>query len=298
VTQVLVNSLIYASEIAVIALGISLSYSILRFANFAHIQFAVVGGYLTYVFAVMLGLPLIVATAISVVLTGCLAIVVDHLVFRRIRHASAEGKMIASWGVALFMRSIVAAIFGGSALVFNVEGEIIRAGGAIFTTLDVAVVAVTAASMVILHLVLQKTRAGTALRALASNFELAETRGIPSGRMIRLMWFMTGAYAALGGTLFAVETQLKPNMDLMILLPVFAAVTIGGLGSVYGAVAGALILSLFQNLLISVDFGALIGGDPWYVPSQFRDYVAVCALVLVLLLRPGGLAGLFRKAGR
>lgn len=297
-TQVLVNSLIYASEIAVIALGLSLSYSILRFANFAHIQFAVVGGYLTYVFAVPLGLPLIAATAISVVLTGGLAVAVDHLVFRRIRDASPEGKMIASWGVALFIRSVVAAIFGGSALFFEVEGEIVKAGDAIFTTLDVAVVAVTGLAMVILHLLLQQTRAGTALRALASNFELAETRGIPSDRMIRLMWFLTGAYAALGGTLFAVETQLKPNMDLTILLPVFAAATIGGLGSVYGAVAGALILSLLQNLMISVDFGALVGGESWYIHSQFRDYVAVSALVLVLLLRPQGLAGRVQGAAK
>ena len=104
------------------------------------------------------------------------------------------------------------------------------------------------------------------------------------------MWFMAGAYAALGGTLFAVATQLRPNMDLMILLPVFAAVTIGGLGNVFGAVVGALLLSLAQNLLIAIDFGALVAAGPWYLPTQFRDYVAVVALVLVLLIRPQGLA--------
>ncbi len=287
------NSIIYASEIAVIALGISLSYSILRFANFAHIQFAVIGGYITYVFYANVGLSIVVATAVSLALTGALAVATDHFVFRLIRRASAESKMIASWGVALLLRSIVAAVFGGSALFFDLDTELIRAGGALFTTLDIVVVAVTVVAMVVLHLLLQRSRAGVALRALASNFELAETRGIPSERMIKLMWFLSGAYAALGGTLFAVETQLKPNMDLMILLPVFAAATIGGLGNVYGAVAGALILSLVQNLLISIDFGSLTGDLPWYVPSQFRDYVAVGALVIVLLVRPQGLAPAF-----
>jgi branched-chain amino acid transport system permease protein len=291
VTQVLVNSLIYGSEIAVIALGVSLSFSILRFANFAHIQLAVVGGYLTYLLAQPLGMPLVPAALVSIVLTGALAVLIDHLVFRHLRDASPEGKMIASWGVALLIRSVVAAVFGGSALVFDVETEPIRAGGALFTTLDVIVVAVTAASMVVLHALLQWTRAGTALRALASNFDLAVTRGIPGERMIRLMWFLSGAYAALGGTLLAIATQLTPNMDLMILLPVFAAVTVGGLGSVFGAVAGALLLSLAQNALIAIDFGSLVASGAWYLPSQFRDYVAVSALVLVLLIWPRGLAG-------
>lgn len=289
-SQILVNSIIYGSEIAIIAVGVSLSYSILRFANFAHIQLAVVGGYLTWLLARPLGLPLVLATMLSLVLTGLLAVAIDVLVFRRLRDASPEGKMIASWGVALFIRSVLAAIFGGSALVFDVEVELIRAGRALFTTLDVLVVAVTVAAMALLHVLLHRTRAGTALRALASNFQLAETRGIPGERMIRLMWFMAGAYAALGGTLFAVATQLRPNMDLMILLPVFAAVTIGGLGNVFGAVVGALLLSLAQNLLIAIDFGALVAAGPWYLPTQFRDYVAVVALVLVLLIRPQGLA--------
>ena len=153
-TQVLVNSLIYAGEIAVIAVGVSLSFSILRFANFAHIQLAVVGGYLTYVFARPLGLPLVPAALVSIVLTGALAVAIDHLVFRHLRDASPEGKMIASWGVALVIRSVVAAIFGGSALVFDVETELIRAGGALFTTLDLLVVAVTAAAMLVLHALL------------------------------------------------------------------------------------------------------------------------------------------------
>jgi branched-subunit amino acid ABC-type transport system permease component len=130
---------------------------------------------------------------------------------------------------------------------------------------------------------------------MASNAELAVTRGIPGERMISLMWFISGFYAALGGALFAAETRLQPNMDLIILLPIFAAVTIGGLGNVFGAVAGALILSLAQNLLISVDFGALLSGSSWYVPTQFRDFIAVAALVFLLLLRPAGLAG---KAAR
>lgn len=290
--QVLANSIIYASMIAIIAVGIALSYSILRFANFAHIQYAVVGGYATYV-GTRLGLPIVAAVAASAAFVGVLAIIVDVLVFSRLRAIAPEGKMIVSWGVALFIRAIVASIFGGAAIIIETSSTPIRLGGAIFTSLDVIVVVSTVVFMILLHAFLYRTRAGSALRALASNYDLAVTRGIPGERMIRLMWFVSGAYAAIGGSLLALETRLQPNMDLIILLPVFAAVTIGGLSNVFGAVLGAFVLSLAQNVLIVVDFGALLGGDPWYIPSQFRDFVAVLAMVVVLLIRPASA----RRAG-
>jgi branched-subunit amino acid ABC-type transport system permease component len=291
VLQVLVNSVIYASEIAIMAVGVSLTFAVLRFANFAHVQFAVVGGYLTYVFTIFLGVPIAPAALVAAVLTGGLAMLVDFTVFRRLRDISPEGKMIVSWGVALFIRSIVAAVFGGSSRVFALEPPTISFAGAYFTWLDIVCVVATVVAMLVLHALLYRTRVGTALRALSSNRDLAVTRGIPGERMIALMWFISGFYAALGGALFAAETRLQPNMDLIILLPIFAAVTIGGLGNVFGAVVGALILSLAQNLLISIDFGSLLSGTPWYVPTQFRDFIAVGALVVLLLLRPGTLFG-------
>jgi branched-subunit amino acid ABC-type transport system permease component len=286
VLQVLINSLVYASMIAVIAVGVALCYSILRFANFAHIQFTVVGGYLTYSFAAIPGLPLVAAVALSAAATGLIAVLTDVLVFSRLRDITPEGKMIVSWGVALFIRSVVAIVYGGGGRTFELATDVVVIGDTVFTTLDATVVVVAAVLMLALHAFLNFTRIGSGLRALASNADLAVTRGIPGTALIRLMWFLSGALAAVGGTLLAMETRLQPNMDLIILLPVFAAVTIGGLSNVFGAVLGALVLSLAQNLLIYVDFGALLGGESWQIPTQFRDYVAVLALVLVLLLRP------------
>ncbi|MCW6509669.1 branched-chain amino acid ABC transporter permease [Lichenifustis flavocetrariae] len=283
--QILLNSIVYASEIAVIAVGISLAYSVVRFANFAHIQYAVLGGYFTYA-ARGLGLGFPVATAISAVLTGLVAIIVERLVFHPLRGLRPEAKMIASWGVALAFRSGVAAVFGGAARVFDVETDTYLLGDAVITSLDLAVVATTIAAMVVLQLLLYRTRIGTGLRALADNRDLAATRGIPPDRLTALMWFLAGAFAALGGTLFALETRLQPDMDLQILLPVFAAVTIGGLSSIAGAVAGACILSLAQNIAIGVDFGAVLSSRSWFLPSQFRDTIAVAAMVLVLCFRP------------
>jgi branched-subunit amino acid ABC-type transport system permease component len=289
--QALLNAVVLAAEIAVIALGVSLTFSLLRFANFAHVQLAVVGAYVAWVFTGPLGLPVLLAVLLSLPLAGLLAILIDALVFRPLRGASAETKMIASWGVALFIRSMVGALFGGSARVFDVQAAPLRVGGAVVTTLDLLVIGVTVAAMIVLHLLLRTTRLGTALRALASNPDLAETRGIPSSRLIGLMWFLSGVFAALGGVLLAIQSDVRPTLDLAILLPVFAAATLGGLGNPFGAVAGAFVLALAQNLLIAVDLGAVVRGQSWYLPPQFRDYVAVGALVLVLLVRPTGLVG-------
>jgi branched-subunit amino acid ABC-type transport system permease component len=227
----------------------------------------------------------------AAIVTGLIAVLIDMVVFSRIRTISAEGKMIVSWGVALFMRSMVAAIYGGSAKVFDVQAEVFVLEEAVFTTLDVTVVAATLLLMIGLHAFLYRTRTGSALRALASNYELAVTRGIPGDRMIRLMWFLSGALAAVGGSLFAMQTRLQPSLDLIILLPVFAAVTIGGMSNVFGAVAGAVVLSFAQNFLIWIDFGSLFLGEPWHIPTQFRDYVAVLALLIVLLMKAGTPAG-------
>jgi branched-subunit amino acid ABC-type transport system permease component len=283
--QILVDAIVYAAEIGVIAVGVALSYSILRFANFAHVQFAVVGAYMSFAANQFLGLVLPLAVLVGVVVTGLIAVLVDQLVFCRLRKISPEGKMIVSWGVALFLRAAIASIFGGAARVFPTQPLSLSVDGAYFTSQDAIVVGTTLAAMLGLTILLYRTRAGTALRALASNPDLAATRGIPAGRMIALMWFVSGAYAALGGTMFALQTRLQPNMDLIILLPTFAAVTIGGLNSIFGAALGALALSLVQNILIDVDFGSLVLRTRWSVPTQFRDFVAVGAMVLILLLR-------------
>lgn len=289
--QILVDTVVYGSEIAIIAVGIALAFSILKFANFAHIQYAIVGCYLTWSVEQILGAGMIVATILGALLTGVVAVVVDRLVFSRLRDSTPEVKMIVSWGVALVLRATVATIFGGESKFYDFEIEPMNVAGLYITSLDVIVVAVTLVAMVSLRLLLYRTRVGTALRAISSNPDLAATRGIPIVRMITLMWFVAGAYAGLGGTLFALQTRLQPSMDLVILLPVFAATTIGGLGSVFGAVAGAFILAFVQNLLIQVDFGALLHmGESWRVPSQFRDVIAVLAFIAVLLLRPRRLA--------
>jgi branched-subunit amino acid ABC-type transport system permease component len=127
---------------------------------------------------------------------------------------------------------------------------------------------------------------GRVLRATADNMSLAEVRGINVNRVIVGVWFLAGAFAALGGVLLGYETFVRPTLGLSILLPMFAAATVGGLGSLPGAVVGAYLLAFAQNLILGIDFG---WGADWYVNPGYKSALALGLLVLVLLVRPGGL---------
>jgi branched-subunit amino acid ABC-type transport system permease component len=140
-----------------------------------------------------------------------------------------------------------------------------------------------------------RTRLGKALRATAQNFALAQARGIDGERMISVMWFLSGAFAALGGILLGLETQIRPGLGLSVMLPMFSAATVGGLGSAYGAIAGALTLAFAQNGVLAIDFRALFGADQSVqIPTRYKDVIALVGLVLTLLIRP---SGIFRARG-
>jgi len=289
--QVLVNTLVWAGELGIIALGMTLSYAILRFANFAHIEFVTMGAYLAWAGYRLLRLPLLLAAGLSIFATGLLAVAIDLLVFRRLRAASATLKMIASVGVSIVIRAIVQVVFSGQAQSFGLSWETLPAMlGARFTILQIWIVGVTISSVLFFHFVMTLTRVGKALRATAENFSLAQARGIDGARMITLMWLISGAFAGLGGVLLGIETQLRPSIGLSVMLPIFAAATIGGLGSAYGAIAGAFTLSLAQNAVLAINFGGLFGvGRGWWVPTSYKEVVSMAALVITLFVKPSGI---------
>jgi branched-subunit amino acid ABC-type transport system permease component len=141
---------------------------------------------------------------------------------------------------------------------------------------------------------LQYTPLGKAMRATAANPELAQASGIDTDRVIRFVWFIGSAFAALGGGLLAWDTQLDPQLGFVIVIPVFACVLIGGVGSIYGAILGALVVGIGQNFIISLDFNWLAerlgaGAGDWSVPSAYKPTVVYVAVILLLLLRPTGL---------
>ncbi len=299
--QIIANTLIRGAELGLLAVGVTMTFSVLRFANFAHGELALLGGYLSLFAVVALGLPLVPAILVGALLAGAIAVGCDRLLFRRLRRAPGLTLLIASLGLAIFLRYLVAAIWGVDAIGFpDSYSDSHRILGAYVTTTQLWIMATTVAAMIGFHVLMSYTRLGKALRALSDNRELAQARGIDIEAMTTKLWFIVGAYAGLGGALIGYETVLTPEMGYNIMLAVFAAAILGGIGNIYGALVGALVIALAENAVILLDWsplfrtlGLLDASGALYVPTGYKLAIPLLILWLVLMFMP---RGIFRGA--
>jgi len=292
--QVLLNSVIRGSEIATLAIGVTILFSLLRFANFAHGEFALVGAYVTYFFVSVLGLNVWVAAALGAVLGGFVALLSDVVVFRRLRVSPGVVLLIASLGLSIFLRAVIAAIWGVEGHNYSDDLEqIYRIGDAIITHTQLVIIVVSVAAMAGFYVLLNRTQLGRAMRAMSDNMDLAKARGINVEVTIRWIWFIVGSYAALGGTLIAMDTQLWPDMGVHIILVVFAATVLGGIGNVYGAVIGSFMIGLLENASLAINWAFIatpFGYDgSLYIPTGYKSAVSFAVLILVMLFFPKGI---------
>jgi branched-subunit amino acid ABC-type transport system permease component len=292
VQAVIVNTLVWAAELGLIAIGMTLVYAILKFANFAQAEFATIGAYVTYSFHVRFGTSLILATIGSMVAVGLLAVTVNEVIFKRLRLASPVAKMVASVGIATAFRSTVSIVYGTRAVSLGYSAQRLpEVFGLQFTDVQIIIIISAIASMLLFNVAMKRTMFGKALRAVADNHSLAETKGIDTAYVTRWMWFISGSFAAMGGALIALETQLRPVLGQFIIMPMFAAATVGGLGSVYGAIAGALVMAVTQNIALGINFGPLVGQPLLLIKAGYKDAIALAVLVFTLLFKPEGILG-------
>lgn len=296
-TQIVANSLIRAAELGLVAIGVTMLFSVLRFSNFAHGELVVVGAYLTFFFNVTLGLPFLVSAVLAILGAGIVAVLADRFLFRQLRRSTGLVLLIASIGLSIFLRHVVAAIWGVSALSLPESlATTHQIFGAFVTTVQLWIMGISISAMLGFHLLLTRTRLGRALRALSDNRDLAQARGIDIERTIPKLWMIVGAYAGLAGVLIAVETVLTPEMGYNLMLPVFCAVILGGIGNLYGAILGALVIAFAENVLIGIDwqplislFGLLNVDGQYYLPTGYKMAVSFVILALVLLFMPRGI---------
>jgi branched-chain amino acid transport system permease protein len=295
--QFVVDGLLIGSLIGLGAIGVTLTYSILRFANFAHGEFISWGTYLALaisgVFGVVAGrdVPLapfsfgwrlLVATALAMALTGLLALALDSLLFRRLRqHGTAITLVIASFGAAMAARSLLEFAFSAQPTYFNraIQFAIPLGLGVRATADQLATLVLTALLVTLIHLMMTRTDIGRAMRAVSENPTLAEVAGIDVGAVIRATWLIGGALACAAGVMAGITVQIRPYMGFDLLLPLFSAAILGGIGSVPGAVIGGLIVGVAQS------------GAVHFAGAEFRAAVAFVVLICVLLIRPTGLFG-------
>src|SRR5690554_4507402 len=281
--------------IALGAIGLTLVYGVLKFPNFAHGELVTLGAYGTLTIAALLpagpamrpfsfGWELIAALILSMPVVSLIALAVDRVLFRplRVRMASLVLFAMASLAAAFFLRSAIYLVWGSDFL-FYYPG---RANPAIAFPLGIRVQAdqifVFGLALVLVALtwlLLERTRMGKAMRATANNPDLAQVRGINTERVIAWTWILGASLAAAGGVMYGLASQLRPEMGFWLLLPMFAAAIVGGLGSPVGAIVGAVIIGVAQQVSSSFI-------NPAYGPG-----VAFILLVVVLLLQPQGLFG-------
>jgi branched-chain amino acid transport system permease protein len=300
--QIVADGLIIGSVISIGAIGLSLTVSIVGFSNFSHGEFLAWGAYFALLVAAGMtslhdgfatpigpfsfGWGLVMAIVVAAALTAVLALALDTVLFKRLRKQSSITLVIASFGAALVLRNVLLFWQGGVPKYFSQNLQIAIPflprnvwGGLRFTPDQLLVLALTLVTVTGLHLFLRYSVVGRSMRATAMNPGLAQVTGIDTERVLRTTWMIGGALAALAGVFAGIVGQLRPTMGAELLLPLFAAVILGGIGSVWGSVLGGLLVGLAESASV-----ALLG-------AEYRTAAAFIVLIVILLVKPNGLFG-------
>ncbi|MBT6727140.1 MAG: branched-chain amino acid ABC transporter permease [Deltaproteobacteria bacterium] len=298
--QHLLDGILVGSILSLGAIGLTLVMHTLRFANFSHAELLSVGAYAALVFDGLFGAfysqlrstieplsltwSLILAILFAMIVTGLSAILIDKLVFRRIREKGDELSMVfASFGVAMVVRNLISLLFGLKSHLFSNDiafAIVISRDPMILVKPDqVFVLIASLLVMLLFHLVLSRTTFGYALQAVAENPVLAQITGVNLSRMFRMIWLIGGSLAALSGIFYGLNNQINPVIGRDLVLPIFAATIAGGIGSVYGAVLGGFLVGIASNLALMI------------LPSGYSPAVPFLIILGVLILRPNGILG-------
>jgi neutral amino acid transport system permease protein len=277
--QLLINGIAIGSILALAAIGLTLTYGILKLSNFAHGDFMTLGAYLTWLVNDS-GLNIWLSMFIAAAGTIIAMLIAEYLLWKpmRDRRASDTTLIIISIGLALFLRNGILLIYGGSNQQYLLP--VVRAlefGDLRIAYYRLVVVGLAIAAIVALHLILKNTKIGKAMRAVSDNIDLARVSGINVERIVLWTWVITGTLTAFAGAMYGLIAVVRPNMGWFLILPMFAAVILGGIGNVYGAIAGAFIIGIAQELSVP-----LLG-------SEYKLGVALAIMIVILLVRPQGL---------
>lgn len=292
--QLIVYGLISGSIISLGAIGLSLTYGILNFANFSHGDVMAVGAFLALavlglvkgigipphpIGPLSFGLPMVIALVGAMVLTAIVAIAIDRILYKRFRKSGPIVLLIASVGVAFVLRNIIQFIWSPLPSYYIKEIQISKKFLGIRMKPDeVFIILFAAAAALALHLFLTRTKMGKAMRATSDNVELAKVTGIDTERVVLWTWGIGAALAAAGGVMAGIEDKfITPELGWQLLLYIFAAVILGGIGSPYGAVLGGMIIGLSTEM------------STVFIDTAYKPAVAFILLVIMLLFRPTGL---------
>ena len=288
--QHIINGLSLGSIYALIALGYTMVYGILQLINFAHSDVYMVGAFASYYAARLAGISnqpgigtLVVLLLTAMVACSLLGLTIERLAYRPLRKAPKLNILITAIGISLFLQYSGQVVFGADPKVFPsvIEDSVIAEfGGVQLKSLDVAVLVVTILMMLALNFLIYKTKIGKAMRAVSTNMAVASLMGVNTDRIIAFTFIVGSSLAGVGSVLVGMKyPKIDPLMGMMIGLKAFVAAVLGGIGSIGGAVIGALIMGLSEEMVVG------------YLSSTYRDALAFGILIVILIFKPAGLLG-------
>jgi branched-chain amino acid transport system permease protein len=275
--------------IAMCAVGLSLIFGTTRLTNFSHGEMVTFGALMAFWFNVTLGWHMLIAAPLAIAVSVVAGAGYDRYFWRPLRNrgTSLVSMLVISIGASIFFRYLFNFQFGGFNRAYNqwTLQDPIEFGPISIVPRDLIGMALSAAVLVAVALFLQKTRMGKATRAVADNRDLAESSGIDVERVINFVWAAGAGLAALGGILQGLSEQVNWQMGFQLLLLMFAGVTLGGLGTAYGALVGSMVVGVVHEV------------STLWIPSEFKTVTALGILVLILLVRPQGILGQAERVG-
>ncbi|GGF97433.1 branched-chain amino acid ABC transporter permease [Paenibacillus abyssi] len=280
--QQIVNGLTIGMIYALIALGYTMVYGILKIVNFAHGDIFMMGSFFGLILIRNVGLPFVVAFALAAVLTALLGILIERLAYRRLRFSDRIVPLISAMGVSIFLANLAQKLWGSEVHTFPKVMEIktYTIAGMTFSTVQLLIFGLSIIAMLGLHFFVNKTKIGTAMRATSISITNATLMGINTNMIIMITFAIGSALAAAAGILVSIYYDaVYPTMGYTAGLKAFTAAVLGGIGSIPGAVLGGLILGVAENLGIA------------YIAAKYQDIIAFCILILVLIIRPRGILG-------
>jgi neutral amino acid transport system permease protein len=278
--NLLINGLIEGLVVALPALAMTLVMGVNRFPNAATGDLMTTGAYAAVAVQLLGGMPLWLAALASVAVTAVVSAGSYQLIFRKLAGRPMVASMLAAIGLGFLLRSLISFFGGHDQRTF--EMPLVRAwnfGGIRILPTDLLIAAIAAACLAVVFVLIYRTSFGRQLRAVADSADLARASGIRAGGLMLCLWLLVGALSSIGGVLLGMKAIVTPEMGWESLIPAFAAMVLGGIGSPVGAVLGALVLCMVQELSV-----------PLLGPS-YKLVLSFVVLALVLLLRPAGIMG-------
>jgi branched-chain amino acid transport system permease protein len=286
VVQQVFNGVVFGAMYALLALGMTIIYGILRLIHFAHGALITVGAFCFYVCFALLGIPFAGAVVIVVAFGAIMGVILDVIAYKKVVGGPEVSMLITSLGFYIFIENLMKLIASPQPYAFKTPQFLDRvySGGLVtFRTIDIFIVASSIAIMLVFNLFVKKTRMGKAMRAVSESGEAARIVGINIGRVISFSFIVASAIAAVTGFMWGAKYgQISYSMGFMSGVKAFVAIVIGGVGSIPGAMFGGFILGILE--MFSVAFL-----PPGY--AGYRDGIVFFILIIILIVRPSGLLG-------